>query len=296
MRILIPYQALLTVTSITNTPATYGSIVATQELRCAMDADPVNRTTWQSGNYDQPIIFRYSGMTLPFTITSGTGVGQGISSVFIDIQRTVGTAVSGNYNQFEYWGSADGASYSTLEIGKLGDGSDQGAAIRISSLPTDKSSNPRNVRTILTYDSGLYTSDWHKIQLYNATATGGNYYLYEIMHGILFYVPGYQRAYQQRELVNAGSVVSKSDYGNMTAFGEQSRPVRYAKTYTIAALTVDYKNLLVNIVKYCRGSFPVLIVEEDSNVETWYKAILRSIEWREPYSDEYTVDIECEEV
>ena len=296
MKILVPYAALLSVTSITNTPVTYGSIVATQELRCALDTDPMNYTTWWSGNYDQPIIFRYSSMTLPFTIASGTGAGQGCSAFWVVIQNSAFTALSGNYNSLSYIASADGSSWSGLTIDKHGDGIDTGSAIELSTPPTDSQGYLCNGSILYYYTSGLSAVAWHKAGFSTGGGhAGGNYQLFEIMHGVLLNVPGELRDAKEYSREHYSAYNSASPYGKLQFGGHKSAASKKSVTYTYGALSLANMTLMNNVVKYCRGMFPVLIAEDTSSRDSWYKAILRGIDFREPDAGDYWFDLHCEE-
>lgn len=295
LKILVPYTALITAAAITNTPASLGSIVATQELRCALDTDPWNATTWWSGG-DQPIIFQYTAMVLPFTVTGGYSAGQGCSAFYCEVQNSVFTALSGNYNEYYFLASVDGVSYSALTFSSHGDGVNSGAVITCSGSVVDSQGNARRARTLMYYDTGLSAAQYQQLLFETAGGhTGANYALYDVMNGILINLPGELRDAKEYSREFYGSTVQHGPYGRLQWGGEKSGNSKRTISYTFGGLSQTHMTLLRNLVRYCRGSFPVLIVEDTASVETWYKAILRGLSWREPDAGDYWCDIIAEE-
>lgn len=298
-QILVPLYALVKLNSITATPVAHGAIVTTHELRNALDNDPGNWTyiwTGGLGNIpvgDQPLRYEYVSADLPSAI-----LGAYKQAFYLRIENNAYNPLGSDYNELRLFRrSTNGSAWGTLLLSaKYGDGTLSNPWVLFNVAVSGSEGHPVDAQVAASGTIGF-------TQRYFAAAistqnlnVGANYSVYEAMHGLLVSLPINMNLDRSWVRDSSGGEVYERPFMRPKWRGEKSVRTRRKFTASFSHITKTQRDLLIEIVKWCRGSIPFLFMEDDSNRETWFKATCKSLKWREPSYSSFFVDMALEEV
>lgn len=141
-----------------------------------------------------------------------------------------------------------------------------------------------------------YTSVAWQIQPLTSAASNVAISLYEVMIGHTVSLPdGYVREERNVQKVSYGGKVGVKRFGDASWSGIFSTGTRKSFELVMEGLTETQSNVFRDVFRYCRGVFPVLVVEDSSDKTTWTKCRMtrRTCEENMNY---FTNTIEFEEV
>lgn len=268
-KLLLPAYALDTLASIAATPASHGAIVATQELRAALDTDPNNFTKiWTGG--DQPVVWHYSG----YLTASDLAIGDLITisfrrAIYLRIESSAFNVLGSDYNYAEFNHSADGSSWTNYgNMSFHGDGtfiSSPSVAVKFNTAVTGDTAQ------IVMYPTTQQEYEYYRLIIKTENANvGANYKVYDVMHGYLLTLPN---------AIHKAIDISQTSYGGEnqeTPMGKQLfRGVKGGKlqprAFTIIFSEVSAENeaILHYIFNAVKCNYPVLYMHNPSDKTTW---------------------------
>lgn len=296
MKIFISYLGLAELQSVSATPVDYGEIQDTYEIRNLIDCD-TNSYAYIWNNGDQGILFHYSGLSsLPTTVYDADGE----AGWYIECDRELYDAASG-VNYFNYaFSDQVGAGYTTQDVSQVyGDNS--------SNAPNDTDvycsglavvSDRRRGKIVFTKEGlASATYPYNRLLLGTADATGNgeNEKIYDVMFGILMNLPTGKTFIDQTTDTYYGSDVTARAFGQVVQNSKMGSGRKRQASIIFKKLNTTEKTLVFDIFKYSRGGFPLLIIQDETDVTTWFKGIATSLEITEPYACIYNATMVVEE-
>lgn len=281
--------ALAPLSTATATPTTFGATVATHELRCALDTDPANSTYLWTGS-DQPVVWHYSLISTYAPLSLFTGYELGI---YCRIANGAYTEPNnpGNYNDAYFQTSANGSVWSGHNLtGRYGDISAGAADEGVLDTPPANQQDGQFVISI-----AATTNDYHKLILGTQGADdGANYSVMQLMSGILLELPMLSTERDWQDEFHGGNIeytqTGHANWSGLRAYGGR------ASTQKIfSELTTAQKDLLMALFFYGRGNYPVLFMEDDTDVRTWIYGRISRMTEREPRGALHTVEWQLEQ-
>ena len=296
-KLLIPYFALDTQSfTVAATPIALGEIIATYELRNALDCDQ-NNYTWIYGLEDQPIIYVYSttlaSSAFSFSMTSEYGT-DAIWGCYLRVQNSLyDVPVSEQPNDITIQAATLAGAFVNRTAGAYGDGDYVGGRVLLGYARTDRIDALEDGELVI-YASNTGTGTLyrrHKIVLDNQDGeTGGNFKFYHVLDGLLVNLPDVP-IYREWDENWEGGTVSAGPEGKVvfTGFkaihthrGKRRFSILFPELNSKETLNVSeprrtaYKTWTLNRIRQLqncfyagKGCLPMLYMHSEADNGTW---------------------------
>lgn len=147
------------------------------------------------------------------------------------------------------------------------------------------------------FDDQYSSVVWRIAENYYGTGGGvTSFYLYEVIVGFKVSLPsGFLREDRSIQRVHYGGRVGTKKFGDSNWSGIYSYSPRKSFELTLENTSSTNRDIFLDVFKYSRGVFPILVVEDQSDKTTWTKC--KMVRYQEEEDAEmFTVTMEFDEI